>query len=483
MGLINFLKGVVDKMLGRQEIVKPFGVTADINSAMQTALSEWDKLFTNSKTNIASVIAGEAARLATIDMSITLTGSERAEAMQGVLDENKDRLRSKLELGCAYGGLILKPNARGIDFVPATRYIPTSFDGNGNIDGVIFIDTFVKGNAYYTRLECHSFEMVNNERLYFIRNKAFQSNNKLTLGYEIPLTKVEKWASLLPEASLRGIEKPLFGYFRMPTANNIDVDSPLGVSVFSKATETIKDFEMWYAKWKREGNLSDKYLFVDEQAMMKAGATGANKAVVNNPKPELIMGLRFGNNANKCVEEFTPEIRVDEFKQAMQTQLDLISVQCGFSAGYFSFDAKTGAVTAAQIHSEDQRTNSSCTDIQQNYKMAIEGLIYALEVFHTLYEISPEGVVDISFYMRDLYVNVDEDRKRAFELAEKKYIPKWKYLVDYEGYSEEEAKKLVEEAEGTNTKTEEPKVGGIFPKTEPPDETEEGLEQDDTKTE
>lgn len=458
MGMISFLKGVLDKMLGRQEITKPFGVVADIDSAMQTALNEWDNLFTKSTTGLASIIAGEASRLATIDMQVTLSGSERADTIQKVLNSNKDRLRSKLELGCAYGGMILKPSGKGIDFIPATRYIPTAFDDDGNIDGVVFIDRFKKNDSYYTRLEYHGFEMVNGKRVYFIRNKAFISNNNFTLGYETPLTKVPKWAELLPEVPIEGLEKPLFGYFRMPTANNVDIDSPLGVSIYAKAVESIKDFDMWYSKWKREGKLSDKYLFVDEQAMMKPGATGANKAVVHNPMPELIKGLRFGNNANKCVEEFNPEIRVEDFKLALQTQLDLISVQCGFSAGYFSFDNKSGVVTATQIQSEDQRTYSTCTDIQQNYQLAIEGLIHAMDVIYTLYEYTPEGTIDVSFYMRDLFVNVDEDRKRAFDLAEKKYIPKWKYLVDYEGYSEDEAKKLVAEAEGINTANEPPNI-------------------------
>lgn len=454
MGLLSLLKGAINRMLGRQEITQPFGVAPDVNSAMQTALSEWDKLFTESSTNLASIIASEAARLATIDMNITLTGSPRAEAIQGVLNINRDRLRSKLELGCAYGGMILKPSGNGIDFVPATRYIPTAFDSNGNIVGVIFIDQFVKGNIYNTRLEYHCFE----GDIYFIRNKAFQSNNKITLGYEVPLTKVPRWAELLPEVPIEGLSRPLFGYFHMPTANNVDIDSPLGVSIYSKAVESLKDFDMWYAKWKREGKLSDKYLFVDEQAMMRAGATGANKAVVNNPIPELIKGLRFGNQASKCIEEFSPDIRVEQYKLALQTQLDIISIQCGFSSGYFSFDSKTGAITAAQVMSEDQRTNSTCTDIQQNYKLALEGLLYAMEVMHDLYDTTPSGKVDVSFYMRDLYVNADEDRKRAFDLAEKKYIPKWKYLVDYEGYSEEEAKKLVAEAEGVQTANEPPSV-------------------------
>ena len=57
--------------------------------------------------------------------------------------------------------------------------------------------------------------------------------------------------------------------------------------------------------------------------MLKPGATGANKAVVSNPMPELIKGLKFGNQASKCIEEFSPDIRVEQYKLALQTQLDI----------------------------------------------------------------------------------------------------------------------------------------------------------------
>ena len=99
----------------------------------------------------------------------------------------------------------------------------------------------------------------------------------------------------------------------------------------------------------------------------------------------------------------------------------------------------------------DQRTLSTCTDIQLNFKQAIEGLVYALDVYLTLYNTVADDAFDVSYYMRDLFVNVSEDRTRAFQLAQSGYIPKWKYLVDYEGYSEEEAKRMVEEASDGET--------------------------------
>jgi A118 family predicted phage portal protein len=449
MGFINFVKGVFNKMFNRQEITRPFGISTDMSAEMTSALQVWDKLYRTSPTCIASVIASEAARLATIDMNVTVTGSEKADYIQSILDENHDKFRSKLELGCAYGGLVLKPNEEGIDFVPAPRYIPISFDGNGNITAIIFMDIYKTKTEVYTRLEYHHFDEEGN---YNIQNKAFRSSSDVSLGSEVSLSSVEKWKNIEKNVTISGVARPLFGYFRMPTANNVDIDSPLGVSIFSKAVDTCEDFDMWYSKWKREGKLSDKILFVDEQAMMHPGQTGRDKAVPINPLPELIKGLRFGNNANKCVEEWSPTIRVDEYRQALQTQLDLIAVQCGFSSGYFSFDSRTGAVTATQVESEDQRTFSTCTDIQQNYAKALKDLVYALDVMSSLYDRTPEGKYDISIYTKDLFVNTSEDRDRAYQLSQNGYIPKWKYLVDYEGYSEEEAKSLVAEAESLQNK-------------------------------
>lgn len=448
MGLISTLKGVVNKMLGREEIVSKFKVTTGMSSNMFSALSRWDRLFTTSKSNIASVIASEAARLATIDMSITASGGVRAEYIQSILDTNKDRLRSKLELGCAYGGMVIKPNGRGMDFIPATRYVPIAYDSNGNMTSVIFVDRLTIGSLFYSRLEYHSFcKDDQGVSAYRIQNKAFRSQSKLTIGYEVGLDKVDLWSNLVADTYIYNVERPLFGYFRMPCANNVDIDSPLGVSIFSKADESIVDFDIIYDKWKREIRLSDKVLFIDEQAMIRPGATGRDKCIPANPFPELVKGLKFANGATKSVEEWVPDLRVDDFRKVMQTQLDLISMQCGFSTGYFSFDSKGGMVTATQVESQDQRTYSTCTDIQQNYKQAIEGYLYAEDVFLSLYTDLPEEELNISFYTRDLYVNVSEDRKRAFDLSSTGFIPKWKYLVDYEGYSEEDAKLMVKEAE------------------------------------
>ena len=103
--------------------------------------------------------------------------------------------------------------------------------------------------------------------------------------------------------------------------------------------------------------------------------------------------------------------------------------------------------TATQVEADQQRTVSTATDIQKAMKTALSGLTYALDAYATLYSLAPPGAYEENYSMRDLSVNVTEDRARAWQMAIANVIPKWKYLVDYEGYTEEEAKALVAEAQ------------------------------------
>ena len=60
------------------------------------------------------------------------------------------------------------------------------------------------------------------------------------LGKEVPLSAVPEWANLEEAVTILHVKKPLFAYFKIPNANNVDDSSPLGVSVYSRAVDDIK---------------------------------------------------------------------------------------------------------------------------------------------------------------------------------------------------------------------------------------------------
>lgn len=54
--------------------------------------------------------------------------------------------------------------------------------------------------------------------------------------------------------------------------------------------------------------------------------------------------------------DYTPALRVEEYQKAIDIQCRLLERQTGFSPGTFSFDLKSGRMTATQVVSDDKET-------------------------------------------------------------------------------------------------------------------------------
>ena len=93
----------------------------------------------------------------------------------------------------------------------------------------------------------------------YIINKAFvrqDLDNVEVLGKEVPLSAVPEWANLEETVTIINVKKPLFAYFKIPNANNVDDSSPLGVSVYSRAVDDIKEADYQWTRilWEFEGS-------------------------------------------------------------------------------------------------------------------------------------------------------------------------------------------------------------------------------------
>lgn len=94
--------------------------------------------------------------------------------------------------------MIIKPlGADKVQYVPQSQFIPVEYDVNGRLIKVIFPEIKRMGdNDYRIRLEYHALDY---EKGLTITNRAFRSNDGVSLGAEIPLTAVSEWAELIPQ--------------------------------------------------------------------------------------------------------------------------------------------------------------------------------------------------------------------------------------------------------------------------------------------
>ncbi len=420
---------------------------------MTSAIAGWDGQYCGkSALSLPSAIASEIARLVTMDLKSEIGGGERAVYLNKQYKQLLTDLRRWAEYACAKGGVVFKPYVSEgnikIGVIQAENFIPLEYDDSGKIYGGAFLDCIVEENHVYTRVERHIFE----EGLYKIYNRAFVSRNGAELGKEITLAEVEVWSGIEPSVAIRGLEKPLFAYFKMPMANSIDSSSPLGVSVYSKCNSLMCDAERQYARLLWEFESGERALYVDEAAVRR---DKYGKHIL--PDRRLYRLLNSGDDT--LFEDWTPTIREDAIINGLNAILRRLEFAAGLAYGTLS-DIRDTDKTAEEIRASKQRSYSLICDIQASLKTALTDLAEAMDALCDLYELCPAGRYDISFEFND---GVAADRRAEFEeklrLVEMGVMKPWELRMWYFGEDEPAARKAMTEVSKTSeTQTEMPET-------------------------
>lgn len=397
--------------------------------------------------NFAKAVCSETARLAMLGTKITIDGSARAVWLQEQIDNIYFKLRDWVEYGCAYGTVILKPNGKGIDLVTPNNFMITDYE-NGEISGIVFVNRDVVGKKYYTRLEYHRFI----DDVYAITNRCYIGDSENDTSKRIDIDKTP-WSELLEESFIQNVDSPLYGVLKMPHANNVDVDSPMGLPIFSDAIEELKDLDIAYSRNSKEILDSKRTVLLDSDRMIASGTPISKMSGIALSKTRENMGLPdyvrnvFGDGKESFYQEINPQLNTDTRLSGLNALLSQIGYKIGYSNGYFVFNESTGIQTATGVEAEQQRTIQFIKDVRDKVEGCLDRVIYALNVFADLYDLSPVGVYETVYDFGDITHNQAEEKTRWWGYVVAGKIPFWYYLMKYEGYSEEEAKMLQAEAQ------------------------------------
>ena len=396
--------------------------------------------------NFAKAVCSEVARLTTLGIGIHVDGSARADWLQKEIDRIFYLLRQWVEFGCAYGTVILKPNGAGVDLYKPGEFEITHHQ-DGKIDGVVFTDSEEVGDKWYTKLEYHRFL---DSGLYAIDNHCFvgSSRNSTDERIDIALTP---WAGMQEEVTISN-SPSLFAVLRTPNANNIDVGSPLGLPVFSEAVQELRDLDIAYSRNVEEIFDSSRTVLLDSDALIAAGTKVAKTGTAFEMRRRELKLPRHvrnvtGDGTKTFYQEINPTLNTEERLKGLNALLNQIGYKCGFSNGHFVFNESGGIQTATQVEADQQRTIQLIKDVRDGLESCITDLCNALSAFADLYGYAPHGSYELTFDFGDITYSYEEDKANWRSYATLGWIPKWLYLVKFEGLTEEEAKALVKEAE------------------------------------
>lgn len=445
--ILEWIRGVLSRMIGQSSVKQALNVDIDISTEMTSALQLWSQMYENKapwldKTikslNLPAAIAGEIARAVTVEMKVEFTGGARADYLSTQFDKVLDRIREQTEKGAAKGGLMMKPFIDGddiaVDFVQADQFYPVSFDSSGNITACVFADQRTVGKTFYTRLEYHELT----DQGVFIRNQAFRSSSRDTLGQPVPLSVIDDWAELLPEATITGIDRPLFAYFRYPLANNIDPTSPLGVSCYSRAVDLIKDADIQWSDLLWEFDSGRRALYVD---LLAFGKDADGNPIL--PNKRLYRTIDAGGQEDALYKEWTPTLREQNILNGLNAILRKIEFNCGLAYGTLS-DPQIEAKTATEIKTSKQRSYATITDTQKALKDALEQLIWAMDVWATIGRLAPRGSYQSAFDFDDsVVVDTDLQFQQDLRLVHSGVMSKVEFRMRNFRESEEVAKQKI----------------------------------------
>ncbi|MEC3621550.1 phage portal protein [Bacillus subtilis] len=333
--------------------------------------------------NMPKVAAAEMAQLVFNEKClVNVSDNALYDNIKEVLDHNKfgKQFQRYLEYSFALGGMVMKVHVDAdqikISYVAADAFYPLSSTSDEVTEGV-FVNETRKGDKKYTLLEWHTWEGSE----YVITNELYESNNSATLGIRVPLSTM--YPDLEEEARIEGLTRPLFVYIRPNTANNFDMYSPLGISIYANALDTLKTLDIAYDSFQREFRLGKKRILVPQSAIKTVVDPQTGKmSRYFDAEDEAYQAMNF--ESEDAIKDISVELRVNEHIDAINSILNLLSMQLGFSAGTFTFDSQ-GLKTATEVVSENSKTfrtkNSHETIVEEGIKELVDVIVNVAELY------------------------------------------------------------------------------------------------------
>lgn len=419
-------------------IIKELGEDNTYSTKMASAIELWSRMYSGNapwlgsdtfSAGTAAAVASEAARLMTIELKAGNAGPKPImdELHNGVIP----KLRKYSEYGLAKGSLIIKPivipSGLVTQFIQADSFYPLAFDSSGEMTKCVLIDQKRIGRTIYTRMEIHSIA----DGVLTVENKAYRSMSDGFLGARVPLNEVPEWSMLADEQKFTGINKLPFGLFRSPVANQIDSTSPLGVSIYSRATEHIKEADRRYSDicWEYEAKQAAVHL---SESMMKYDRDN-DKYVAPAGRDRLYRAMPFYSGATDkpLIEVYSPDIRSSAYFEGFNAQLRLIEFDCSLAYGTIS-DPQAVDKTATEVKASKQRSYTMITDCQAAMTKALTDWADGALFWARLYGLDNSSSVTLELewgdsVLSDPQLERDEDRKDVSMgvMRPEEYRAKW----------------------------------------------------------
>ena len=341
------------------------------------------------------------------------------------------------------GAVMGSPEAKlYLDYLPAECILPITIR-HGQVVDVAFASEVVVGGKSCIYLQTHKLL----DRGYRITNEFFTSQNEdgEDAGYQ---------PAPLPKGMITGFETgstvPWFSLLRPNIVKNRIGGAGLGVAVFAEALDAIKLCDLAFDNYARDIRLGGKKVFYSRE-LLKSWVDEKGEqhyAAPDEVRAELFVSPPGGDpDETPDWHEYNPDLRVEANSKAVQDALDYASFRVGLGTHHYQFTG-SAVKTATEYTGDRQDMVQHANRHQINVEAALTGILRALLwAGKTLLAapVDPDTELTINFddsYITDTGTRRETDRQDVRDGL----WPKYRYLMEWRGLSEAEARKAVAEA-------------------------------------
>ena len=240
-----------------------------------------------------------------------------------------------------------------------------------------------------------------------------------------------------------------------PNIDNNVASVPMGLSIYANAIDQLKGCDLAYDNLYNDILLGKKRVFMN-QAMFKMSAytdeNGDPQEHVDIPGTiESSLYVVTGDklpDQQQFLQEYNPSLRVDENKENIQLNLNILSSKVGFGQNKYQFGTQSMA-TATEVRASNKDLTESVWKQRIQIREALTDLTRAILIVGREKcgaPVDPDAQITIKFD-DTMFADEESERLRMLQEISSGVVNKYEYRMKYLGEDEETAKAKVAESE------------------------------------
>ena len=378
-------------------------------------------------------------------VSITTDNEKTNELLHQILDDNdfwilcNQGIEKTFALGtgafvCGVDNLTTDEDGRyiqdgeaktKIQYLTADKIIPLSWDAL-HITECAFVDTRVEKGKEITQVSIHK---LNEKGNYIIINRFFEGG----LNNLRPIEERDYVFDTLSPLPWFEINKPNI-------CNNIDIESPYGISIFANSIDILEGLDIAYDGLPTEFLLGRKRIFVDK-SLTKVSQLDGTEQLTFDLNDILFYSLPEGFSDSNSIglQDNTQALRVQEHNEGIQFQLNLLSAKTGFGQAYYKFENGTVS-TATEVVSENSQMFRKLKKHEIILDACLTDLVKIISYIETTFVGNTMDYDNIIIDFDDSIIE-DKDKERNTDRADMSdgIMRREEYRAKYYNETEEEA--------------------------------------------